>query len=88
MGDDPKFGMFGPINTKEACGAEKGSFQPYVFTWMLHVFPHEDNFKDVFSLNDDVARALIFRDKSPFMLWSSLVICRSRTSYAKNLPCG
>lgn len=51
----PKFGMFGSINTKEACTAERGTFHPYVFTWMLHVFPYEDDFKEVFSLNDDVA---------------------------------
>jgi hypothetical protein len=52
----PKFGMFGSINTKEACEAERGKFQPFVFSWMMHVFPYEDNFpKDVFSLNDDVA---------------------------------
>ena len=55
LGDHPKFGMFGSINTKEACEAERGVFHPHVFTWMLHVFPYEDNFKDVFSLNDDVA---------------------------------
>jgi hypothetical protein len=53
--DHPKFGMFGSINTKEACTAERGTFHAYVFTWMLHVFPYEDNFKEVFSLNDDVA---------------------------------
>jgi hypothetical protein len=51
----PKFGMFGSIHTKEACEAERGTFLPYVFTWMLHVFPYEDNFKEVFSMNDDVA---------------------------------
>lgn len=51
----PKFGMFGSINTKEACVADRGTFHPYVFTWMIHVFPYEDDFKEVFSLNDDVA---------------------------------
>jgi hypothetical protein len=51
----PKFGMFGSINTKEACEAERGTFLPHVFTWMLHVFPYEDDFKEVFSMNDDVA---------------------------------
>lgn len=50
----PKFGMFGSIHTKEACEAEKGKFHAHVFTWMLHIFPYEDNFKDVFSLNDDI----------------------------------
>ena len=51
----PKFGMFGSINTEAACIAERGTFHPYVFTWMLHIFPYEDDFKEVFSLNDDVA---------------------------------
>jgi hypothetical protein len=51
----PKFGMFGSINTKEACEAERGIFHPYFFTWMVHVFPYEFDFKEVFSLNDDVA---------------------------------
>jgi len=51
----PKFGMFGSINTKEACIAERGDFHPYMFTWMIHIFPYETDFKDVFSMNDDVA---------------------------------
>jgi hypothetical protein len=55
QGAHPKFGMFGSINTKEACEAERGTFQPHVFTWMLHVFPYEADLKEVFSMNDDVA---------------------------------
>jgi hypothetical protein len=51
----PKFGMFGSIHTEEACKSEGGTFYPYMFTWMIHVFPYEDNLKDVFSMNDDVA---------------------------------
>lgn len=54
-GEHPKFGMFGSITTAEACKAAGGTFQPYVFTWMIHVFPYEANFpKDVFSMNDDI----------------------------------
>ena len=53
MGAHPKFGMFGSIHTKEACEAEHGQFMPSVFTWMIHVFPYEDDVKDVFSMNDD-----------------------------------
>jgi hypothetical protein len=30
-------------------------FHPYVFTWMIHIFPYEPDFKEVFSMNDDVA---------------------------------
>jgi hypothetical protein len=55
FGDHPKFGMFGSIHTKEACQAEGGTFLPVIFTWMIHVFPYEDNLKDVFSMNDDEA---------------------------------
>ena len=55
LGDHPKFGMFGSIKTKEGCDAEGGEFHPYMFTWMIHVFPYETDFKDVFSVNDDVA---------------------------------
>jgi hypothetical protein len=54
FGKNPKFGMFGSIHTKEACDAEGGIFLPVIFTWMIHVFPYEDNFKNVFSMNDDV----------------------------------
>ena len=53
-GQHPKFGMFGSIKTAEACKAEGGVFYPHVFTWMIHVFPFEDNLKDVFSMNDDI----------------------------------
>jgi hypothetical protein len=54
FGDHPKFGMFGSIHTREACNAEGGTFLPVVFTWMIHVFPYESDFKDQFSMNDDV----------------------------------
>jgi hypothetical protein len=54
-GKNPKFGMFGSIHTKEACQAEGGTFFPVIFSWMIHVFPYENDFKDVFSMNDDVA---------------------------------
>jgi hypothetical protein len=51
----PKFGMFGSINTQEACTAERGTFHVYLFTWMIHIFPYESDFKEVFSMNDDEA---------------------------------
>ncbi len=53
--DHPKFGMFGSITTQEACTAERGVFHPHLFSWMIHIFPYEPDFKDVFSMNDDVA---------------------------------
>lgn len=55
FGDHPKFGMFGSIHTREACVAEGGTFLPEVFTWMIHVFPYESDFKDQFSMNDDIS---------------------------------
>ena len=54
FGEHPKFGMFGSIHTREACSAEGGTFLPVVFTWMIHVFPYETDFKDQFSMNDDI----------------------------------
>ena len=27
----------------------------HMFTWMIHIFPYEPDFKEVFSMNDDVA---------------------------------
>ena len=54
FGKNPKFGMFGSIHTKEACDAEGGTFFPVVFTWMIHVFPYERDFKNQFSMNDDI----------------------------------
>jgi hypothetical protein len=55
MGPHPTFGLFGSIKTKEACDAARGTFYPYLFNWMIHVFPYENDLKDVFSVNDDVA---------------------------------
>ena len=54
LGKHPKFGMFGSINTPDACKAEGGTFFPVIFTWMIDVFPFETDLKDVFSMNDDI----------------------------------
>jgi cytochrome c556 len=54
LGKHPKFGMFGSITTADACKAEGGTFYPVIFTWMIHVFPFENDLKDVFSMNDDI----------------------------------
>jgi len=54
MGPHARFGLFGSIKTQEACEAARGTFHPFLFNWMVHVFPYEKVFKDVFSLNDDV----------------------------------
>jgi hypothetical protein len=55
FGQHPKFGMFGSIHTKTACDAEGGKFFPVIFSWMIHVFPYENDLKDVFSMDDDIA---------------------------------
>jgi hypothetical protein len=57
FGDHPKFGMFGSLHTKDACVAEGGTFFPVVFTWMIHVFPYENEVKDQFSMDDDTLHA-------------------------------
>lgn len=54
LGQHPKFGMFGSIDTPGACKIEGGTFYPVIFTWMIHVFPFEDRLENVFSMNDDV----------------------------------
>ncbi len=54
FGPHPTFGMFGSINTKAACDAARGNFHPYMFAWMIHVFPYEKDLKGIFSMNDDV----------------------------------
>jgi hypothetical protein len=54
-GEHPKFGMFGSIHTAAECKAAGGiAFYPVIFSWMIHVFPYEDNLKDQFSMNDDM----------------------------------
>lgn len=54
-GDHPKFGMFGSIHTAEECKAAGGiAFYPVIFSWMIHVFPYEENLMDQFSMNDDI----------------------------------
>ena len=55
FGEHPKFGMFGSIHTRTACVVEGGTFFPEVFTWMIHVFPYESEFKNQFSMNDDIS---------------------------------
>lgn len=54
VSEHPKFGMFGSITTADACKAEGGTFYPKIFTWMVHIFPYQDNLKDQFSVNDDI----------------------------------
>lgn len=54
FGPHPTFGMFGSIKTKAACDAAHGNFYPYIFNWMIHVFPYEKDYSGIFSMNDDV----------------------------------
>lgn len=47
---DPKFGLAGSISSKEKCDAAGGRFVPQIFGWMVHVYPFEQNPKDVWSV--------------------------------------
>jgi hypothetical protein len=46
----PRFGLTGSITTKQACDAANGNFVPQIFGWMVHVYPFEQNPKDVWSV--------------------------------------
>lgn len=41
VGKDAKFGLLGSITTGAACRAAGGKFLPYIFGWMVHVYPYE-----------------------------------------------
>jgi len=51
---------FGSINTEEACTANE-DLHAHMFSWMIHVFPYEPDFKTVFSIERTTvgARALM-----------------------------
>lgn len=53
FGPDAKFGLRGSIVTQKACEAAGGEFYPHVFGWMVHVYPHERDPKNIWSTNDD-----------------------------------
>lgn len=47
---NPRFGLRGSITSKEKCDAAGGRFIPQIFGWMVHVYPFEQDPKDVWSL--------------------------------------
>jgi hypothetical protein len=47
---NPQFGLMGSITTKQACDAANGKFMPQIFGWMVHVYPFEQNPKDIWSV--------------------------------------
>jgi hypothetical protein len=49
-GHDPQFGLAGSISSKDKCDAAGGRFIPQIFGWMVHVYPFEQNPKDVWSV--------------------------------------
>lgn len=55
VGPNAKFGLLGPITTREACDAAGGEFYPHVFGWMVHVYPYETDSKKAWSVDDDDA---------------------------------
>jgi hypothetical protein len=50
-GPDAKFGLAGSISSRQACDAAGGRFIPQIFGWMVHVYPFEQNPKDVWSVD-------------------------------------
>ena len=50
LNPNPKFGLTGSIISKEKCDAAGGRFIPQIFGWMVHVYPFEQNQKDIWSV--------------------------------------
>jgi len=50
----PKFGMFGSIKPQKPA-QPTGRLPSLHVHWMIHIFRTNPAFKDVFSMNDDVA---------------------------------
>jgi hypothetical protein len=53
FGPNPKYGLLGSIDTKEACDAAGGTFYPHLLGWMVHVYPYEQDPKMIWSTSDD-----------------------------------
>jgi hypothetical protein len=49
-GPNPRFGLAGSITTKDTCDAAGGRFMPQIFGWMVHVYPFELKWEDVWSV--------------------------------------
>jgi len=47
---NPKFGLAGSIDSREACESAGGTFLPRVFGWMVHVYPFEKTSEEVWSV--------------------------------------
>jgi hypothetical protein len=57
---DNDLGSSGPVLLADQSGAHPhllvtAGKDAHMFTWMIHIFPYEPDFKEVFSMNDDVA---------------------------------
>lgn len=50
IGPNAKFGLAGSISSRDKCEAAGGRFVPQIFGWMVHVYPFEQNPKDVWSV--------------------------------------
>jgi hypothetical protein len=51
FGLNAKFGLHGSITTAEACEQAGGQFSEHIFGWMVHVYPFEKNWADIWSLS-------------------------------------
>ena len=50
LGPHPQFGLRGSISTQDTCEAAGGRFIPYVFGWMLHMYPYEHSREAIWSV--------------------------------------
>ena len=50
FGPNAKFGLLGSIATKEDCDANRGTFHPIIFNWMVHVYPLEKDTAQIWSV--------------------------------------
>ncbi len=53
FGPKPRFGLAGSITTQEACAQAGGTFKPFIYNWMLHVWPFESDPSKVWASEDN-----------------------------------
>jgi len=50
IGQGDKFGLAGSITTREECAAAGGQFLPRLLGWMVHLYPFEPTFEEMWSI--------------------------------------
>jgi hypothetical protein len=51
LGPHAKFGLQGSIATKEECDANRGTFRPLIFNWMVHLYPLEKSEAEIWAVD-------------------------------------